>query len=104
MPLETEFPKSPAFRAGVRQPVSARPDNLSAVEERDAYARNFVELHAFAELHCASRLALDDNCGQQAVFDARHASGAACIPIHARSALIKSAGEKKLPKSLTCGS
>src|SRR5260370_15155332 len=79
MPLEAEFPKSPAFRARVRQPVSARPDNLSAVEERDAYARNFVELHAFAELHCANRLALDDNCGKQAVFDARDAGGAAFV-------------------------
>src|SRR6266853_3158724 len=67
------------IRGYVSETVRARPDNPSVVEERDAYGWHFVELHALAEFHCASRLSLDDNCGKQAVFDASDASRTAFV-------------------------
>src|SRR5260370_35726002 len=78
-PLDQVFRSNRFFRGYVSQSVRACPDNLSVVEKRDAYARNFVEVHALAEGHCEKRLALDDNSWRQIVFDTSDTSRSAFV-------------------------
>src|SRR5260370_13497650 len=85
--LKQSFRSNRFFRGYVSQSVRACPDNLSVVEKRDAYARNFVEVHALAEGHCAKRLALHDNSWRQIRFDTSDTNPTAFSPLCSRTTL-----------------
>ena len=52
---------------------------MAVVEEGDADAVDFVVRHAIGNGHRLRRLALDDDGGEKAVFDARNTSGESWI-------------------------